>query len=117
MELFLPAVISAVIGVLILVAFFGMSKNLRDIRLDIDALMKNKKADDKKALRVQYYVYRSLPGNEHKQAIALTEIIYFDLLDASLSLAERDALYEKLKTKYQPFFEKLGQPFPLNIAA
>jgi hypothetical protein len=107
-------IINAVLGLFILVAFFGMSANIRKIKETLNPVLKRYEIEDSQARRLEYYVCKSL-GDKPGQVKAVTKIIYNELLEPGIGDTEIIARYEKLKKKYAKIFDDCGYSFPPNL--
>jgi hypothetical protein len=102
MDLYL--LISAVLGIAVLITFFGLSSKLRAIK---ETVLEVPKEDAK----TKYYIHFA-NGEMDKARYHLEYIIFHQLNKSGQSDSERKKLYENLKKKYATHYEKLGATFP-----
>ena len=107
-------IINAVLGLFILIAFFGMSANIRKIKETLNSVLKRYEIEDSQARRLDYYVCKSL-DDKPGQIRAVTKIIYNQLLEPGIGDEEINNRYIKLEKKYGQIFIDCGYPFPPNL--
>ncbi|MDB5129203.1 hypothetical protein [Mucilaginibacter sp.] len=115
MDQFILGAIALIFWLVLVVTFFNISGNLRKIRETLIPVLTKYQNDELQAKRLKFYVNKSLPGNELQQIIALTEIIYAELLEPTISQLERNSRYERLGNDYGAIFDRLGYQFPSNV--
>jgi hypothetical protein len=104
-------IISFLLSLIILVAFFKMGINLRAVRDELADLRSDRKKDPRLEHNLSYQTARVL-GDKQEAIKHLTYILIYDLTAEHMSSAELRTKYEEFKTKNTAKFEELGANFP-----